>query len=110
MSVKNFNETAEWFYELARNAKKVARAYKKADREAQKASAQLQSSFDASRAANEFAEQILGGRIVSNGKQQEVPVVVTKSDDRKRMWNEWFASIQSEMDRKAEENSTNEED
>lgn len=100
MSVNNYSETAKWFFELSRNAKKVAKAYKKANRQAQKASKQVKVSIEASRAANVFAEQILGGHVVSNGNniRQEIPVVVTDQAEHKRLWNEWFASVQAELD------------
>ena len=116
-TIRNFRETASWFSDLARNANKVKKAYLKADKLTEKASKSTEKALLASKKANLLAEEVLGGSMTANDPatpidnfEELVPLVVTDDSNHKRLWAEWFASIQEEIDMESQQNHSGDDD
>lgn len=115
-TIKNFRETASWFSDLARNAKKVKKAYLKADKLTLKASVSTKKALLASKEASRLAEEVLGGPMTAidpetpiDTFENMVPLVVTGDFNHKRLWADWFASVQNELDSEQKQSDIDDE-
>lgn len=92
---ENLSETAAWFKDVSRNAKKVARAYRKACRKALKAQRCVHEAIQSNQYASELGQEALGNCQLS--PENDVPVIVTDVDSQKDFWQRWFNDQQAEM-------------